>query len=70
MNIDANTTGTADEHEIDHEGHHPARQYALEQLRVHDRIVGVRLDFDRHSNAPSGSDLFRRPRLRHEMAKA
>ena len=52
MNIAASTHRDGDDDEIDEEGDHAARQHALEQFGVGDRIVGVRLDVDRHADAP------------------
>ena len=50
--------------EVDQEGDHAARQHALEQLGVGGRIVGVRLELDRHADAPGfagGHDSQSRP---------
>src|SRR6185437_9012395 len=41
--------GDGDDDEIDGESDHPARQNALEQLRVGSRVVGVGFDVDRHA---------------------
>ena len=54
MNIAASSSGHGDDDEIDEEGDDPARQHALEQFRAGARIVGMRLDVDRHG-MPSGN---------------
>ena len=54
MNTAANTTGMAMMMTSMTKGDAAARQHALEQFRIGDRIVGVRLELDRHAD-PSRS---------------
>ena len=54
MNIAASTTGMARMMKSIMKAIDPARQHALEQFRVGSRIVGVRLEVDRHAD-PRGS---------------
>ena len=59
--------------EVDQEGDEPARQHALEQFRIGRRIVGMRLELDRHADPPrvrcrlSSARPPCYPRLRRQM---